>query len=469
MTPNSPRARLAYTGKQFPQVLRDTAYVVAHTLGADRGAVFVAEPEDLPQLFSASNHPAEALVPWVGKELHKLRKEVDKGTVPPHDLVVAVNLLEAKLPAIAVWVEQTKPDLTKLSMADALQAVVTFEPEEASVPQGRVIYRFADGWSVQELLTPEQVYPEGVAVQNCLRGDQQGPRYCERIDAGEIRIFSLRTPRGEPRVSMMFETDEDSKHGGCFEEISAKQNTSLNATRQGAGDEALWAGIQKYKPRVQEFIRESFSSEPVGMIIAGADPETLDLSGADLNGANLSGADLSGMNLIGANLRYASLCSAILIGMDLRGMDLRGANLDHANLHGADLRGAIMTRANLISVNLSGADLSDVDFSDATLRGADLTDTNLTRADLSGAYMAHANLTGANLTGANLRSANLISANLISANLPGANLSGVDFSNATLRDADMTVTNLTRANLTGANLTGTKHDESTVWPQGFVV
>jgi len=291
LTPNALRKRIEYVAKQFPAVLYETAYVTAHTVGADRDAIEKDRKNgvDFTVRFSADAHQSEAMVPWVAKELNAAMREVRKGRLGEREFVDLVNLLEAKMPNIATWAEATKPDLTKLTVAEAITAAAKFEPDDAApVPQGEVIYRFADGWTVQELTEPEQIFAEGEAVQNCLRKSQYGPEYFRRSQDGEIRIFSLRTPAGSPRVSMEFEIDEDREIGGRFEQIFAKQNTSLNATLkevlEEGGDEALWRGIQRYKPRIGEFITEELAADPDGLILAGAPlPAGLTNVGGDLD------------------------------------------------------------------------------------------------------------------------------------------------------------------------------------------
>ena len=107
--------------------------------------------------------------------------------------------------------------------------------------------------------------------------------------------------------------------------------------------------------------------------------------------------------------------------------------------------------------NLTWADLTE----------ANLTWANLTRANLTWANLTRANLTWAKLTGANLTGANLTWADLTRADLTWADLTWADLTGANLTWAKLTGANLTGANLTGANLTRAKHDDATIWPQGF--
>jgi hypothetical protein len=103
----------------------------------------------------------------------------------------------------------------------------------------------------------------------------------------------------------------------------------------------------------------------------------------------------------------------------------------------AQLSRATLSDANLIGANLRGANLREADLREAKLIEADLREAKLIEADLSEAALIDANLSGANLSGANLNGAHLCGANLI------------------------------RANLRGANLSGARHDNVTVWPEGF--
>ena len=288
LTPNTTRKRLDYVAKQFPAVAYETAYVIAHTVGVDRDAVERDHDAGKPfaQHFKDAGHANEVLIPWVARELNAAMRETKKGRLTEREFVDLVNMLEAKLPQIAVWVQATSPDLTKTSVAEALSAAAKMQPDEAApVPQGEVIYRFADGWTVQELTTPKQIYAEGEAVQNCLREGQSGEEYAEQARDGTSRIFSLRTPSGSPRVSMEFKVDPDEEHGGHFEQVYAKQNTSLGATLEQVldegGDEALYEAIQKYKPRIREFIIEKFGGEPMGLVSIGVplDPRTKSVGG----------------------------------------------------------------------------------------------------------------------------------------------------------------------------------------------
>ena len=274
LQPNSPRGRIEYVVKSMPNVAYDTAFVVAHTVGADRDAIALARRSgaQLPvEVFSADKpHPNEAMIGWVAQQLAAGQRAVRKQQATPEQYSGLVFTLEAKLPQIAVWAENTKPNLSAVSVAQAVAEASAFKlPEsKAPVPQGEVIYRFADGWTVQNLTTPEQIYAEGLAVQNCLREEQNGPNYARGVKKGTTQILSLRSPQGRPAVSIEYLPKEKR-----FEQVYAKQNTPLGATLESLKEdgiqdaESLWEAIQKYKPRMRELILQKFEGNLSGLVL----------------------------------------------------------------------------------------------------------------------------------------------------------------------------------------------------------
>jgi len=115
-----------------------------------------------------------------------------------------------------------------------------------------------------------------------------------------------------------------------------------------------------------------------------------------------------------------------LVGVDvasayLQGLDLRGANLMRSDFSSTDLRnsrlaGVNFSYANLNSANLREASLEHVRFAQADLESADLSASNLTGADLTGAVLDDADLTGADVKDARWQQIK---------SLKGANLAGV--------------------------------------------
>jgi len=474
--PNAPIDRLRWVAKTYahePVVAHETLVVALNTLGIyDRVGVMDVEPlrahkgapvsgwttrvsmqgrlgssfkapvttdyvtgllDNLaPRLRDATE--VDFIFPWVAAQLNRLTKQIRRAKTPATEeqALLAFSDVTGQLTdrgtAIAQWAKKNRVDLGHLSAEEVLAAVEDFEVDVGPVPQGPVVFDFGDGWTVQEL-PPEALEVEGEVMQHCVG------TYCEQVRAGKTVIYSLRDPQGQPHVTMEVRK-------GRFQQIYGKQN-------QPPKDE--------YKARVRAFIRDKFNAEPMSMIMAGADPKSLDLRGAEFGRVDLIGVDLSGANLSGAYLGDANLGRATLAGANLTGANLTGANLDGANLSGANL-----TRVRLDGANLYGAKLDDADLRGANLYGASLTRASLTGADLSGADLTRATLTSASLNGAKLDGADLSGATLSGAYLSGATLYAANLSGAYLGDADLSGADLTRANLRLAYLTGANLGRATL-------
>jgi len=107
--------------------------------------------------------------------------------------------------------------------------------------------------------------------------------------------------------------------------------------------------------------------------------QELNHDGVALIGVNVADAYLEGVQLEKAEARRANFSSA-----DLRGANFRRAGLDDADLHSANFRGA-----DLRECNLAGALLDNADLVAANLAGADLSQTSLAQADLSETDLDH--------------------------------------------------------------------------------
>jgi hypothetical protein len=220
-------------------------------------------------------HDADFLLPWVARELNKLLKAVYEFFVwrdrpsprgpspfpgpeaPPtmRDFDNAVEALVTKGPAIAMWAKETKTDINRVSLAQALEAIETHEFKTRRVPQGKVVYEFPDGWTVQEL-PPEALRAEGEVMQHCVGS------YCDVVTSGHTVIYSLRDPAGNPHVTMEWHppgcNEYDCEYDatkGHFEQIYGKQNAPV---------------VDKYKPYVVEFVKKMKGADPDGLAEAPA-------------------------------------------------------------------------------------------------------------------------------------------------------------------------------------------------------
>ena len=360
--PNSPMSRLQYVVKTYrnqPEVMLSTWRVAFNMMGiyeldlsdnrhlfayhevvgktqVDYDKLLIKHAKRLAQPFRY-----DFLFPWLARELAHARKRIAARMLP----WVAYDNLEYEIvgrgTAIAQWAEANRVDLMKTDLETALQKSRDWAAPTIKIVPAEVVYAFPDGWTVQLLTTSAQLESEGDVMQQCVG------EYCERVQEGKSVIYSLRDARGNPHVTMEF-----NPHTHRFTQIYGKQNQNPK---------------EEYAARVRTFIRDQFNAEPRSMIMAGADPRTLNLRGANLNGVQLAMLDLSGVDLSGASLVGAKLFNSNLEEADLRQADLRRAVLNQANLRYADLRGADLRGADLDYAYLRGAKTEGVIDDDDTM------------------------------------------------------------------------------------------------------
>jgi hypothetical protein len=269
-------------------------------------------------------------------------------------------MLKEKGTAIAMWARETKQNLGRVTLAQALEAIANYEFKTRLVPQGEVVYTFPDGYTVQELRTEPELKAEGDVMQHCVGS------YYVQVASGESHIYSLRDSHGNPHVTMEWQHAEriQAGHHGYGEDFLRMKPEQYGHFVQIYGKQNAHPA-EKYKPYVQQFIREKFNADPLSMLLAGARARDLKLAGIDLRGATLSGMDLM----------YADLSGSDLEGVDCNATDFQNAVLRHTNfsisslrtadMRGADATGAIFYQAMLDGSNWDGANVTDADFSHA--------------------------------------------------------------------------------------------------------
>lgn len=347
--------------------------------------------------------------------------------------------------AICLWASETKTDLGKVTVVDALEKAKSYVPRAArkaleESDANPVVYRFADGFRVFNLKTPEALEHEGDRMKHCVG------TYCEAVGAGDSVIYSIRSPDNDPEKDLTLEYRPGKK---TFTQMF------------GVGDRDAEPWQKKY---IIEFIEAKFPHDKLGLLRAGK-LDTLrgaDLKGANLRRMNLERANLSGANLSGANLSGADLTEAIFRGAVLAGTIFKKTTLTGADFEGTDLHSAIFSEAELGYAYLMGANLRGLGLEYANLKKA-----RLHGADLTGAILRAAHFEGSILQDAILRDADLTGAYLSGADLSGADLSGANLSYANLVKADLSGADLSGADLSGAELDLVKHDSETIWPTGF--
>lgn len=329
-------------------------------------------------------HEADRIFPWVARELSKLAKAViatveedrTAGLAPWDEwkltYLEALRQLRRSGNAIAQWSKLKRVDLMKMSLAEALEAIKGFR-YSAKVRQGKVVYKYPSGWTVQELRGRSELEAEGKLLAHCVAG------HCEAVDSGRSVIYSLRDPDGVPYVTLEWQPDAKSKSGGTFVQAFGHQNSTIgdptfNMYVLDAGQEndppltedQVPVVVDAIREMLVEFIDNVHSGEMRGLIAIGAP-----FVGRGLSGRNLSGINLSHMTLSSANLSGADLSDAKLIRTYLIGANLSGASLDHAELTYAMLSGADLRNASLVNADLRNADLRDAKLGGADLSGAE--------------------------------------------------------------------------------------------------
>jgi hypothetical protein len=387
LIPNNPQKRLKWVRETYwkkdPYAVAVTYEVARYLFGLETNrtlsflfdnaanAIAVDKLDDARGIYAEidgrlpSRHENDFLIPWAARELARLNVALGKGEIEETDREDSENLLIKKAPAIAMWTKRERKDILKVSLAEALEAIADIEIElKGAIPQGVIVHRFDDGWTVQELrATPVTVQmaadfdsseyepatvvrrpiaeraeldallsAEGEIMQHCV-GD-----YSDAVEYGEVRIYSIRDPKGRPHVTMEW----CSMRPGYFAQIMGKQNTKI---------------AEKYRPYAIEFISKQFNSDAVGLFLAGKPPSEIDFrrhgtqlfrdvvidwTGADLRGADLSGMDLTNVdfrdvNLTGGNLEDAIGCDGLFsrtkfTGTDVRNFDVRGADLTDSTI-----------------------------------------------------------------------------------------------------------------------------------------
>ncbi len=320
------------------------------------------------------------LIPWIARELIALMKAV-QGKAKIGDIYTdAVEALGSKGPAIALWARETRTDIGKVDLAQALEAIATYQFKTRRVDAGTVVYEYPDGWTVQELRSDRLLKQEGDVMQNCVGG------YWGAVSIGESRIYSLRDPSGNPHVDIEWHTDphaprwEDQMRWGEMESMGPEEFLLSKYRRWGHVNQVLGkqndAIVDRYRPYVVEFIKKTLDGDPIGLLLAGVPGYDVTFQNHDLMGETFDG-DQRGHEI---NLNAANLDKAMLPYTTYAD----GLNAMEATFRNADLRGAEFQRTNLERADFDGADLRNVKFWKTRLYGASMRGANITGASFTG-------------------------------------------------------------------------------------
>lgn len=106
------------------------------------------------------------------------------------------------------WYFVATPDWDKIEAAARETLGVEEIEETAAPPEQRIVYRFKDGFYVQDLLSSE-LKAEGAAQGICVGQGQYG--YAGAVKRGDTKIFSLRRPSGKPLFTIEASVDREGR------------------------------------------------------------------------------------------------------------------------------------------------------------------------------------------------------------------------------------------------------------------
>jgi hypothetical protein len=114
----------------------------------------------------------------------------------------SLSVIGPVLNQIADWVRNTGAQLASYDMATAKAASDKWHEEQAAQGAGQgyqdklVVYTFANGWTIQEVRTENDLEVEGNLMGHCVGS------YCNYVARGDSAIFSLRDQKNEPHVTI---------------------------------------------------------------------------------------------------------------------------------------------------------------------------------------------------------------------------------------------------------------------------
>lgn len=352
-----------------------------------RELLAVVEDPSFADGLMRKRHDADGIFPWVARELSKLTKHV-LSAVPRSDFdsayevwglyFIALDKLRASGNAVAQWAKLKRVDLMKKTLAEVLEAIKTFRVS-AKVRQGKVVHKFENGWTVQELRGRAELEAEGKLLSHCVGS------YCDAVDEGRSVIYSLRDPDGVPYITMEWQPDpDDDESGGDFVQIYGHQNSRIGsdtfaeyvfsvgqenepplaaedvddvvaAIRQMVATFAKTRIMKEKKPRIGSLLRlgvplRDLMPLPPGAVLNGQAIKDQNLSGVDLSGASMRDTLFDGCDLRGANISNANA-----VGTRFVASDLRELVADHADLGGSWFIDCDISNARFTGANIQGS------------------------------------------------------------------------------------------------------------------
>jgi len=482
-------------------------------------------------------HAHDVVIPWVARELGRLDKSVAKSykkygpgkrhgewadradfynEVTPQDYYDAVAALQKKAPVIGMWAEQEKVDLNKTDLATALAAVEDFEVDYGSgVPQGVVVMEFDDGYTIQDLTSREQLEAEGDVMGHCVGG------YCEQVQHGEVRIYSLRDPKGKPHTTI--EWRPNIKSEGWIKGTQALDaavgeaapwgfdqdvaDTVIEPVPLGARDvwdrpaDFIRSGLtkfgqfvqirgkqnempaEKYRVYAQAFINEYFDADPLGLLMVAMPNQTIQFKGhtirdidftdewawedvpfdqADFRGAHFVKCNVGGDGWEGVRFEETTFQSCSL-------MEFFDCSFDKASFNNTVLDEGVATGAWWTP---DGSGIKDCSFEDALFRdsrfeGNSFNDCSFVEAHFDRCVLANVDFSGCDFTDAVIEGSRA----------QNVSFDFTDMDGLTLRNNAWQLLHIDRSNMSGMGYhsaselwrgMGEKRGESNDWPEDLL-
>lgn len=150
----------------------------------------------------------------------RLHPELDPYVRELGALATDTRDLQNRFRAIVDWAEDEGIDLNKYDWFDAAAESERWAEQRKleDIPQGRIVYRFGDGWTIQQLSRQEQLDAESNIMQHCLE-EYTGGDPVTSVDGRDVWIYSLRDPTGAPHATMEWDLEDS-----YVSQLRGKQN-----------------------------------------------------------------------------------------------------------------------------------------------------------------------------------------------------------------------------------------------------
>lgn len=424
LTPNNPKKRIEYVVKTYidtyPTEAYDAINIATHGMGLERERAVVETLTEIrqslamgenPMLAIASlemlvpaRYPGDHIIPWVARELVKLRKAQERHEATIDDYGAARDELYRKAPVLFRWAVEYKGDVLRMSLAQVFEALNEYAAQHAGAAgeQGKILYRFKDGWTAQELRDPEALEEEGEIMQHCVGG------YCEDVRTFKSFIVSIRDKKGAPHITIEYYLPPR-QFGRHLSTLDQREQNAIRAKMERDGIAALIGTpmlkigfitqvfgkqndppVEKYRPYVWELLTKLFDSDPMGMVLSYAPASEYTFRGRQISGYEFysdgifEGISFDGVHMIdvvfSSSLSNSSFVEAKLESVKFSQADLSGvvfdrAAIEHCEFWRSDLSGASFDEAKFTATKFGGyrsGDSGDASFDETMFDEATL-------------------------------------------------------------------------------------------------